>query len=64
MVIDQLGKDNAALVKDAEQELKVLRTLRVGKKAPDIAEPDLDGKQFKLTDYRGKVILLYFWGNW
>jgi hypothetical protein len=64
LVIDQLGRDNAALVKDAELELKALRTLRVGKKAPDIAGADFDGKQFKLSDYRGKVILLDFWGNW
>jgi hypothetical protein len=24
----------------------------------------LGGKEFKLSDYRGKVILLDFWGFW
>ena len=48
----------------AERELKVLQTIRVGKEAPDIKGPDLDGKDFKLTDYRGKVVLLDFWGHW
>lgn len=48
----------------AEKELKVLRTIRVGKEAPEITGPDLDGKEFKLSDYRGKVVLLDFWGNW
>jgi hypothetical protein len=59
-----LYKDDAARKKDAENELRVVRTLRVGKVAPDIKGPDLDGKEFKLSDYRGKVVLLDFWGHW
>jgi hypothetical protein len=64
MVIDQYGKDNEALKSTAEKELKSFRTFRVGKEAPDIKASDLDEKEFKLTDYRGKVVLLDFWGNW
>jgi thiol-disulfide isomerase/thioredoxin len=41
-----------------------LRNLRVGKVAPDIVGDDLDGKRFKLSDSRGKVTLLVFWGSW
>ena len=64
MVTDKFGKDVPALKQQALDELKALRTLRVGKEAPDIAGPDLDDKKFKLSDYRGKVVLLDFWGNW
>src|SRR5262249_43403458 len=32
----------------------------VGKAAPDIAGADVDGKTFRLSDYRGKVVLLDF----
>jgi len=60
----ELAKDDATLRKDAERELNILRNLRVGKEAPDIKGADLDGKEFKLSDYRGKVVLLDFWGNW
>lgn len=42
---------------------KKLATL-VGRPALEIAGEDLDGKKFKLSDYRGKVVLLDFWGNW
>lgn len=35
-----------------------------GKLAPDIAGTDIDGVAFKLSDYRGKVIMLDFWGSW
>ena len=30
----------------------------------EIAGEDLDGIRFKLSDYRGKVIVLDFWGDW
>jgi predicted Zn finger-like uncharacterized protein len=32
--------------------------------AAEIEGEDLDGKRFKLSDYRGKVVLLDFWGHW
>ena len=38
--------------------------LKVGNLAPEIEGEDLDGKKLKLSDYRGKVVLLDFWGNW
>jgi len=37
---------------------------KVDEPAPDIAGVDIDGKEFKLTDYRGKVVVLDFWGFW
>ena len=36
----------------------------VGRMAPEIEGQDLDGVRFKLSDYRGKVVVLDFWGNW
>jgi len=36
----------------------------VGKVAPDISGEDIDGKAFKLSDYRGKVVVIDFWGDW
>jgi len=60
--IDLYGKGGAT--GEAERELNALRTLRIGKEAPEIKGEDLDGKEFKLSDYRGKVVLLDFWGNW
>lgn len=38
--------------------------LGIGKMAPDIEAEDLDGVSFKLSDYRGKVVMLDFWGDW
>ena len=47
-----------------ENELFSFRNLRIGKAAPEIAAEDLDGVEFKLSDYRGKVVVLDFWGDW
>lgn len=38
--------------------------LAVGNLAPEISGADLDGVDFKLSDYRGKVVMLDFWGDW
>jgi peroxiredoxin len=48
----------------AQHALFQLRHLRVGKVAPDIEAEDLDGVRFKLTDYRGKVVVLVYWATW
>jgi peroxiredoxin len=48
----------------AERELFALRHLQPGKPAPEIGGEDIDGVKFKLSDYRGKVVLLDFWGHW
>lgn len=36
----------------------------IGAEAPEITGLDLDGVEFNLSDYRGKVVLLDFWGDW
>ena len=36
----------------------------VGNKAPDIEGQTIDGTPMKLGDYRGKVVVLDFWGDW
>jgi hypothetical protein len=33
------------------------------KTAPEIVGTDQDGKEFKLSDYRGKVVMLDFWSS-
>ncbi len=57
---EELGKiGEAALV-----ELRAIRDLAVGKVAPEIEGEDIHGQGFKLSDYRGKVVVLTFSGNW
>jgi thiol-disulfide isomerase/thioredoxin len=41
-----------------------LQHLWIGNIAPEIEGEDLDGEKMKLTDYRGKIVVLSFWGSW
>jgi thiol-disulfide isomerase/thioredoxin len=41
-----------------------LQHLALGSKVPELIGEDLDGVAFKLSDYRGKVVLLNFWAHW
>jgi hypothetical protein len=53
--------DNETIADRAKVELFEIRHLSVGKEAQEIEGEDQDGKRFKLSDYRGKVVLLDFW---
>jgi len=50
-----------AIGEKADAELFQIRHLAVGRVAPEIEGEDQDGKRFKLSDYRGKVVLLDIW---
>lgn len=36
----------------------------MGRSAPDFTLQSLDGKTFRLSDYRGKAVVLNFWATW
>lgn len=56
-----IEKDNRFV---ASLELTRLKTCPIGGPAPEIEGVDLEGKPMKLSDYRGKVVLLSFWATW
>lgn len=50
--------------KRLKAELEKGRQARVGAMAPDFTKKQLDGKLFRLSQHRGKYVLLDFWGSW
>lgn len=62
--LEAVKASTSPLATRAEGQLFVLENLQIGMTAPDIEANDLDGVAFKLSDYRGKVVVLDFWGDW
>lgn len=64
--IELLGSRSggASLVGLATRLLDEAERFEPGLPAPEIEGEDLDGVAFKLSDYRGKVVMLDFWGDW
>jgi thiol-disulfide isomerase/thioredoxin len=52
------------LGQEAADRLDVMVNLAVGRPAPEIDGTDMDGKPLRLSDYKGKVVVLVFWGTW
>jgi peroxiredoxin len=48
----------------ARAKLSALRHLSIGRPAQDIEGLTLDGKPMKLSDLRGRVVVLTFWADW
>ena len=61
--VQELTKD-ADLLDEAKEALVEVKKLAIGSVAPEIVGVDVEGVSFKLSDYRGKVVLLDFWGFW
>jgi len=48
----------------AKGDIFEVENLGIGMVAPEIEGDDIDGVSFKLSDYRGRVVVLDFWGDW
>ena len=50
--------------KELAEEIAKLKSGSVGAAATDFAGTDIQGKPLRLSDYRGKYVLLDFWASW
>ncbi|MBM3265717.1 MAG: TlpA family protein disulfide reductase [candidate division Zixibacteria bacterium] len=53
----------AAVVEELKR-LEARLTLKEGSKAPDFSLPTLNGGTVKLSDLKGKVVVVNFWATW
>jgi len=61
----QASVDEVSLANhNIERALFEVDNLQIGMQAPDFEAVDADGVSFKLSDYRGKVVVVDFWGFW
>ncbi|GHV20241.1 thiol:disulfide interchange protein [Bacteroidia bacterium] len=46
------------------EKIDKLKTLAIGAIAPEFTQESPEGKQIKLSDFRGKYLLIDFWASW
>lgn len=65
---DELKKSNSfsdnPAVKHFVTQMEAVKTTTIGQKAPEFTVNGLDGKPIKLSDYKGKYVMLDFWASW
>ena len=49
---------------DLTMAAMALRTIMAGDPAPDFELPSLTGGSVRLSDYRGKKVVLFMWASW
>jgi len=62
--LDTLARSRPGAASIMEGPRQSITHFSVGKAAPEITGQDLDGRQFKLGDYRGQVVLVVFSADW
>jgi len=61
---DVKPKRGSAYAERAKGFLFEMDHLQIGMTVPDFESIDENGQKFKVSDYKGKVVVLDFWGNW
>lgn len=69
-VIEPLFAGLSQTVKDSKygktvaDKLALIQAIQPGRPAPDFALKDIEGNTIRLSDFRGRWVLLDFWGSW
>ena len=56
-------KDNPA-VRQFERQMAAAKPVSIGQPAPDFTVISIDNKPIRLSDYKGKYVMLDFWASW
>lgn len=63
-LVTNKGKPGSREFDMAKGFLHEIRNLQIGKAMPDLESEDLEGNKVKLSDLRGKVVVLDVWATW
>src|SRR5690606_27287514 len=50
--------------RELEARIWADKSIKLGSQAPDFQQPDVDGEPVKLSDFKGRYVLVDFWASW
>lgn len=59
----KVSKENVSQAATSEM-ISISVGLNIGQRAPELEYPSPDGELLKLSDLRGKIVLIDFWAGW
>lgn len=62
--VEMYQTSDPAAVADLSKQIQEREQFMVGGEAPDFTQKTPEGKEMKLSDLRGKVLLVDFWASW
>lgn len=55
---------NLTIARELAARIAAEKTIQIGNVAPDFVQPDPDGHPVRLSDFRGRYVLVDFWASW
>ncbi len=63
-LLKELKAGDEAAMANLQQQIAGMRSFTVGAEAPDFAQATPEGTMLRLSELRGKVVLIDFWASW
>lgn len=64
LFLDKYGAEKSPMIDNFKVAVNRASSFMTGAVAPDFAQNDPDGQPIKLSELRGKVVLVDFWASW